>query len=479
VNSTIRRTSIALGILMLALMVNANVLAVIQNDELRARDGNRRQIIDEYDQQRGSILVGRREVAKSVATDERLRYLRVYSDGPVYAPVTGYYSVYGATGIEKAEDTLLSGDDDSLFVDRLTTLFSGRQPQGGNVILTLDAEAQRAAFDGLAGQEGAVAAIDPRTGAVLALSSSPSFDPNVLASHDPTEVSQSYERLRKDPGDPLINRSIQQVYPPGSLFKVVVSAAALSSGEYTPETEIPGPAVLDLPDTSATIANFDDSACLDGRVTLTEALAVSCNTAFARIGLELGDDALREQAEAFGFNEPLEIPLTVAPSVYPNDLNAPQTAQSAIGQFDVRATALQMAMVGAGVANDGVVMKPYLVAEQQAPDLSALSITEPEPLSRAVSSEVAGELSDMMVTVVTSGTGGSAAIPGVSVGGKTGTAQDGNRPPHVWFMAFAPAEDPQVAVAVIVENGGRLGEDATGGAVAGPIAREVMEAVLQ
>lgn len=478
-NSTIRRTAIALGLLMLALMVNANVLAVIQNDELRARDGNRRQIIDEYDQQRGSLLVGRKAVAKSVATDERLRYLRVYSDGPVYAPVTGYYSVYGATGIEKAEDALLSGDDDRLFVDRLTTLFSGQQPQGGNVILTLDAEAQRAAYDGLAGQEGAVAAIDPRTGAILALASSPSFDPNLLASHDPTEVSNSYERLRKDPGDPLLNRAIQQVYPPGSLFKVVVSAAALSSGEYTPETEIPGPAVLDLPDTSATISNFDDSICLDGKVTLTEALAVSCNTAFARIGLELGDDALREQAEAFGFNEALEIPLEVVPSIYPDDLNAPQTAQSAIGQYDVRATALQMAMVGAGVSNDGVVMKPYLVAEEQAPDLSALSITEPEPLSRAVSSEVAGELRDMMVTVVTSGTGGSAAIPGISVGGKTGTAQDGNRPPHVWFMAFAPAEDPQVAVAVIVENGGRLGEDATGGAVAGPIAREVMEAVLQ
>ena len=478
-NATIRRTALALGVLILALMVNANVIAIIQNDELRARDGNRRQIIDEYDQQRGSILVGRRAVARSISTDERLRYLRVYSEGPMYAPVTGYYSVYGATGIEKSENELLTGEDDRLFVDRLTTLFSGQQQQGGNVVLTLDAEAQRAAFEGLDGQEGAVAAIDPTTGAVLALASSPSFDPNLLASHDPTEVSDNYERLRKNPGDPLLNRSIQQVYPPGSLFKVVVSAAALSSGEYTPDTEVPGPAVLDLPDTSATIGNYFDGPCLGGSVTLTEALAISCNTAFARIGLDLGDEALREQAERFGFNERLDIPLSVAPSIYPSDLNAPQTAQSAIGQFDVRSTPLQMAMVSAGVANDGVVMTPYLVAEERAPDLSALSITEPEPLSRAVSSEVAGELRDMMVTVVSNGTGGSAAIPGVSVGGKTGTAQDGNRPPHVWFMAFAPAEDPQVAVAVIVENGGRLGDAATGGAVAGPIAREVMEAVLQ
>ena len=182
----------------------------------------------------------------------------------MYAPVTGYYSVYGATGIEKAENDLLTGNDDRLFVDRLTTLFSGQQQQGGNVVLTLDAEAQRAAFEGLDGQEGAVVAIDPRTGAILALASSPSFDPNLLASHDPTEVSDNYERLRKDPGDPLLNRSIQQVYPPGSLFKVVVSAAALSSGEYTPDTEIPGPAVLDLPETSATIGNYFDGPCLGG-----------------------------------------------------------------------------------------------------------------------------------------------------------------------------------------------------------------------
>lgn len=478
-NATIRRTAIALGFLILALMINANVLAVIQNDELRARDGNRRQIIDEYDQQRGSILVGRKEVAKSVPTDERLRYLRVYSDGETYAPATGYYSVYGATGVEKAENDLLAGTDDRLFVDRLTTLFSGQQQQGGTVVLTLDADAQRAAFEGLNGQEGAVVALDPRTGAILAMASTPSFDPNLLASHDPTEVSDNYDELRKDPGDPLLNRSIQQVYPPGSLFKVVVSAAALSSGDYTPETEIPGPAVLELPETTATISNFDDAPCLDGEVTLTEALALSCNTAFARVGLDLGDDALRDQAEKFGFNERLDTPLAVAPSIYPSDLNAPQTAQSAIGQYDVRATAMQMAMVGAGVSNDGVVMTPYLIAEERAPDLSALSITEPKVMSRAVSPEVAQELKDMMVTVVSKGTGGSATIPGFSVGGKTGTAQDGNRLPHVWFMAFAPAEDPQVAVAVIVENGGDAGADATGGAVAGPIAREVMEAVLQ
>ena len=478
-NATIRRSTLVMGVLMLALIINVNVLAVIQDDELRARDGNSRQIIEEYDHQRGSIVVGRRAIAESVPTRDRLKYLRKYSDGPLYAPVTGYYSLYGATGIEKSDNDLLAGTDDRLFVDRLTNLFTGQQPKGANVVLTLNPDAQRAAYQTLGGQAGEVVALDPQTGEVLAMVSAPSFDPNLLASHDPTEVTDNYDRLRKDPDAPLLNRATQQVYPPGSLFKVVVAAAALESGEYQPDTVIPAPASLDLPDTSANINNYDEIPCLGGSVTLQEALAISCNTAFARIGMDLGDDALRKQAEAFGFNEPLGIPIPVVPSVYPEDLDAPQTALSAIGQYDVRATATQMAMVGAGVANAGVVMTPYLVAEEQAPDLSSLSTTEPQVLSRPLSSTAADQLSEMMVSVVTNGTGTVAQIDGVTVAGKTGTAQDGTvRPPHVWFLAFAPAEDPQVVVAVIVENGGDLGDEATGGAVAAPIARAVMEAVL-
>ena len=480
-NATIRRSAWMMGLLILVLIINANVLAVVRDDALRARDGNRRQIIDEYGHQRGSILVGRRAIAKSVSTDQRLDYLRTYSDGSLYAPATGYYSIYGSTGIESYENDVLTGDDDRLFVDRLTNLFTGQQPQGGNIVLTLDADAQRAAYQGLDGQAGAVVALDPFTGAILALVSVPSFDPNLLASHDPAQVTKNYDRLREDPDSPLLNRATQQLYPPGSLFKVVVAAAALESGKYRPDAPlIPAPAVLDLPDTTAVIRNYDGAPCFGGRASLTQALAISCNTAFANVGMDLGDDALRKQAEAFGFNKSVDTPLPVVPSVYPSDLDTPQTAQSAIGQYDVRASVMQMAMVGAGVANGGAVMQPYLVAEEQAPDLSSLSVTEPEQLSRAVSPSVAGALTDMMVGVVTNGTGVNAAIPGITVAGKTGTAEDGSRrPPHVWFMSFAPAEDPQVAVAVIVENGGRLGYDATGGAVAAPIARAVMEAVLQ
>lgn len=478
-NTMIRRAAGAIAVLFFLLLLNVNYIAFLRNDSLRNREGNSRLMIEEYNHERGSILAGRRAVAKSVETEGRLRFQRLYTDGPTFAPATGYYSVYGATGIERAENSLLSGTDDRLFVDRLTNLFTGRQPQGGNVLLTLDPDAQRAAYEGLAGQRGAVVAIDPQTGAVLALVSSPSFDPNVLASPDPSKVSHAYDALVADPGDPLLNRSTSQVYPPGSLFKVVVSAAALSSGRYTPDTTVPAPAVLDLPDTDKAIHNYDGLPCFGGQATLTQALAISCNTAFARVGMDLGDDVLRAQAEAFGFNQAFSIPLPVVASVYPEDLNVPQTAMSAIGQYDVRATPMQMAMVAAGVANQGVVMSPYLVAEEQAPDLSTLSQTEPQEMSRAVTPGVAAQLTAMMVNVVTNGTGGNAAIPGVAVAGKTGTAQDGNRPPHVWFMSFAPAQDAQVAVAVIVENGGRLGNQATGGAVAAPIARAVMEAVLR
>lgn len=478
-NGTIRRTAVVIGLLFAALMVNVTVIAVVQADGLLSRPGNGRLIIDQYNLDRGSIVVGRRAVAKSVATGGRLRYQRVYPDKGLYSAITGYYSLYGATGIEQTNNDLLAGNDSRLFVDRLTNLFTGRQTQGGNVVLTINADAQRAALRGLAGQRGAVVALDPRTGAVLAMASSPTFDPNPLASHDPETVTKSYNALVKDPQQPLLDRPIHQVYPPGSLFKVIVAAAALSSGKYTPNSPLPAPARLPLPGTTASINNYDFLPCFGGTATMTQALAISCNTAFAGLGMKLGPDALRKQAEAFGFNQAFSIPLAVVPSIFPRNLNVPQTAQSAIGQFNVRATPMQMAMVAAGVANGGVVMKPYVVASEQAPDLSTLSATQPQVLSRAVSPTVASQLTSMMVAVVNDGTGTNAAIPGIQVAGKTGTAQDGNRNPHVWFIAFAPAQDPQVAVAVIVENGGKLGNLATGGAVAAPIARNVMKAVLQ
>jgi peptidoglycan glycosyltransferase len=261
---------------------------------------------------------------------------------------------------------------------------------------------------------------------------------------------------------------------------VITSAAALAHG-YTPATRIPSPTVLDLPGTTANLKNFGGESCGDGRTTtLLDALRISCNTAYGALGMRLGQDVVREQAEAFGFGDTnLLLPQRVADSVFPTDLTKAQTAQSSIGQYDVRVTPLQMAMVAAGIGNNGDVMRPYLVKQVFAPDLSTLSKADPELYTHAVSESVAAALRTMMMAVVSDGTGTRARIPGVQVAGKTGTAQHAvGEPPHAWFIGFAPAVNPVVAVAVVIEDGGSLGSDATGGKLAAPIAQAVMAKVL-
>jgi len=469
------------------LLVQANWVQVVKAKDYRNDSRNKRVLLRTYDRERGPIVIGvgkdRQAVAKSVVTKDPLKYLRTYPGGPSYAPVTGFASlVYGYTGIESQESTVLSGEDDRLFVRRLSDYVTGRQIAGGSIVLTLNREAQQAAYDGLAGKVGAVVALNPRTGAVLAMASSPSYDPTGLSSHDPSRIRSSYKALVNSPLDPLVNRTVEQRYSPGSTFKVITAAAALGQG-MTPTT------VLDAPPSQSfgpgrPIRNFAGETCgSNSKQTLAQALATSCNTAFAILGTKVGQDALEKQAAAFGFGRTdLRLPQRVAKSIVTADadkLPLVFLAQSAIGQKDVTATPLQMAMVAAGVANGGQVMRPYLVQEVQAPDLSRLELTSPELYSRAVSPTVASQLSAMMQGVVAGGTGGGAAIPGVAVGGKTGTAQGvAGQPPNVWFIGFAPANDPQVAVAVFLDRRSGFGADATGGRLAAPIAQAVMRAVL-
>ncbi|RJK94724.1 peptidoglycan D,D-transpeptidase FtsI family protein [Vallicoccus soli] len=484
-NRPLRRMGAVVMLLFAVLLVNVNYLQAFRADDLRNRPGNSRTILEEYDRERGPILVDGRAVADSVATDDQLRYLRRYPSGPLFAHATGYYSyVYGAAGVERAENDVLAGNDDRLFVRRLGNLITGEEVQGGAVSLTLDPAAQQAAAEGLDGRKGAVVALDPTTGAILALVSSPTYDPNALSSHDGGAIRGAYEQLTADEDQPLLDRALRETYPPGSTFKLVTAAAALESGRYDPDSEVPGPAELDLPLTDVGLPNSDRAQCTPGSdtTTLTNALRRSCNSSFGAVGLDLGADALREQAQAFGFGqEDRTVPLTTATSAFPEDPDAPQTAQSAIGQFDVRATPLQVAMVAAGIANNGVVMEPYLVDQVQAPDLSVLDRTEPEELSAAVSPEVAAELRAMMVEVVEEGTGTNGQLDGVTVAGKTGTAQQGEgEPPHAWFTSFAPAgpgETARVAVAVVIEDGGGEAE-ISGNRLAAPIAQDVMAAVL-
>jgi peptidoglycan glycosyltransferase len=483
VNAPIRRLSGVVALLFCALLVSSTAIQFFQSKSLQERPGNRRTLLADYARERGQILVGGTPVAKSVPTKDELKWLRTYPQGELYSHVTGYYSfTYGAGGgLEGADNDLLSGSSDTLFYRRVTDILTGKEQTGASLELTINPAAQKAAEQALGDQRGAVVALDPSNGEILALVSHPAYDPSVLSSHDTRKVQAAWERLNADKGRPMVDRAIGgDLYPPGSTFKVVTAAAALESGKFTEESQIPGPATLDLPQTSVNLPNDDHRPCGPGNKTsLKHALVVSCNTAFGWLGMELGADALRSQAAKFGFGDKLEIPMSVTPSRVPDELNEPQTAQSAIGQYDVRVTPLQMAMVSAAVANNGVVMQPHLVRRVLSSDLEVIDQPDPVQLSQAVSPDSAAALTRMMEGVVTSGTGTAAQIPGVDVAGKTGTAQHGKGlAPHAWFISFAPAQGAKVAVAVVVEDGGKLGNEAFGGKVAAPIAKSVMQAVL-
>ncbi|MBA3339029.1 MAG: penicillin-binding protein 2 [Geodermatophilaceae bacterium] len=480
-NAPVRKIAISVLVLFTLLILNANVIQVIQADSLRTDPGNTRILIDEYSRQRGSIVVAGEPIATSVPTDDTLQYLRQYPAGPLYAPATGSYSlIFGPSAIERTENDLLAGSDDRLLVRRITDLFTGRDPKGGNVVLTLNPAAQQAAFDALQGVTGAAVALDPNTGAILAMVSTPSYDPNLLSSHDPAAIRDYAAQLDAAEVDPRLNRATQDNFPPGSIFKTIISAAALSDG-YTPQTMIPAPDVLDLPGSSATLQNFGGETCSgSGQQSLIDALTISCNTAFAQLGITLGEDRVREMAAGFGIDGTgFSMPLPVVGSQIGDIESEAALAQSSVGQRDVRVTPMQAAMIASCIANDGQLMAPYLVSEVQGPDLSALDEASPEVFSSPITADVANSLTTMMVSVVDHGTGRPAGIDGVEVAGKTGTAQiaEGVNP-HTWFIGFAPANDPQVAVAVFVANGGNSSSEATGGQVSAPIARAIMEAVL-
>lgn len=487
-NRAVSRIAIV-GFVMFALLFGSTSwIQFVTADSLNSNSLNTRQILDQLARDRGPILVDGTPIAYSEPVDDKYKYQRKYGakgfDPDAYAAVTGYYSVVsGASGIERAMGDYLSGDADALFYDKIGSLFTGEQPRGAAVELTIDPKVQQAAWDGLGNQKGAAVAIDPSTGKILALVSTPGFDPNKLASHDTKAAAAAYGAINNDSSRPAYNRAIAgNLYPPGSTFKIIDAAAALESGKYTPDTELNGPAALTIPQTSRPIKNSHPGPCRNnGRPTLAQSLAESCNTSFAQLGMDLGEDALRTQAEKFGFGQDLDIPLKVTPSQFPTDLNPPQLAQSAIGQYEVKATPMQMAMVAAGIANGGSMMKPQLVDRVlNANTLEKISQTRPQELSRPVSKDTAAQLTTMMEGVVTDGTAGVAQIPGVKVAAKTGTAQHAEgAAPHAWFVSFAPATNPKIAVAVVVENGGNAGNEAYGATVAGPIAKSMMEAVVE
>ncbi|MCH0566816.1 MULTISPECIES: penicillin-binding protein 2 [unclassified Streptomyces] len=489
-NKPLRRIAIFCGLLVLTLLIRDNWLQYAKADSLASDSKNRRVTIARYSTPRGDIVVDGEPVTGSAKTSKSglndLEYKRTYVNGPMWAPVTGYASqAFGANQLESLEDGILTGNDDRLFFRNTLDMITGKQTKGGNVVTTLDAAAQSAAYNGLKkqGAKGAVVALEPSTGKILALASYPSYDPSVFAGNS-NDDAEAWKKLQKkyDPDDPMLNRALRETYPPGSTFKVVTASAALENGLYgdaDSKTDSPLPWIM--PGTSTPLNNEGNIPCKNA--TMREALRVSCNTVFGKIGADLGQDKMREEAEKFGFNAEQFTPVRSSASVFSKDLNASQTALSSIGQFNTAATPLQMAMVASAIANDGKLMKPYMIDQLQSSNLDQVSKTQPEELSQPLSPKNAQILQSMMETVVTSGTGTNARIDGVTVGGKTGTAQHGvenSENPYAWFISYAKVGDNSspVAVAVVIEDEDANRGDISGGGLAAPIAKKVMQAVI-
>ncbi|MFE7742815.1 peptidoglycan D,D-transpeptidase FtsI family protein [Nocardia sp. NPDC057455] len=485
-NTPLRRVAVAVMVMVVALLANATYVQVIKADDLRSDPRNSRVLLDEYARQRGQISAGGTVLAGSIATDDRYKYLRTYPSEPAaYAPVTGFYSMqYGSTGLERAEDSVLNGSDSQLFGSRLVDLISGRDPRGGNVLTTLNPLMQQVAYDQMTskGYTGSVVAIEPSTGKILTMVSTPSYDPNLLSGHDGARGTQAWETLSADPDHPMLNRAISQTYPPGSTFKVVVTAAALANGVATPDDQFTAAPNFTPPGTSTPMENYNGTTCgPNPTASLFEAFRRSCNTAFAELGIKVGAADLKDEAAAFGVGPHRGIPMPVAESTVGPISDDAALAQSSIGQRDVALTPLQNAVVAATIANGGVRMEPYLVDQLQGPDLSELTKTKPVSVGQAVSADVASTVTNLMIASE-SNTSGGGQTP-YQIASKTGTAEHGtnprNTPPHAWYIAFAPAQNPKIAIAVIVENGGDRALAATGGSVAAPVARAVLDAGIR
>lgn len=480
-NRQIRIIAFAALILFGVAFLNLNWVQLINAQQLANNPANQRVLLKEYAIERGPIIsADNQNLAVSQKTpNDNLKFLRSYPPGSMFAHITGYYSlVYGRGGLESSFNQQLTGQGGRLSMQSLSDQLLGQGQVGDSIVLTINSQLQQVATAALAGHKGAVVALDPATGAILAMVSSPSFDPNPLSSHSQTSIMQAWKSYQADPANPMLNRATGEAYPPGSTFKVITAAAALQNGlDLT--TNFPNATQFLPAQTNSAIKNFGGESCGGD---MTQAFTVSCNSYFAQLGTKLPQGALAQTAQSFGFGTapPLDIPDSASRLPSDADLKSPAfTAQSAIGQYNVAATPLQMALVAAAVANQGKIMKPRLVAEVRDPHDNVVQQTQPELWRQAIDPGTATTLTALMESVVSApnGTGSAAAIPGVQVAGKTGTAQTANgRPPHAWFIAFAPAQAPRIAIAVLVENGGDLGSEATGGKVSAPIARQVIMA---
>ncbi len=479
----IRRVALLVVAMFAALLCASTYITGIEAGSLRSDPRNARAIEKAYAIQRGAILVGGSPVAQSTPSHDRFDYQRTYTDGPLYAPVTGYFTLgQGSSGIESALNAQLSGQSTTGFFAQLNDALTNTKPQGQTVSTTINSAVQKAAYDALGNNTGAVVAIQPSTGKILALVSKGSYDPNALAVHDYAKVTSAYDALVRDPSQPLIDRAIAgNLYFPGSVFKLVVASAAFASGRFSPSSTLPNPLTLQLPQSSTVIHNAGGENC-GGTAAVTIALAFqdSCNVPFAELGAAVGYSRIDAMARAYGFDSVFTIPQASEASVFPATKGDEATLMlQSFGQGSVRVTPLQIALITATIANGGREETPSLIDAILNPDLSASKSFTPQTRAQPITAAIASEITTMMKSVVSQGTGTKAQIPGVAVAGKTGTAQNGPGQPYtLWFTGFAPAKNPQVAVAVVVGNGAGQGQSLFGDDVAGPIAKQVIQAAL-
>jgi penicillin-binding protein A len=482
VNRGIRRVGTGMVLLFLAVVAQLTYLQVFRAERLKDDPKNVRAFIRDVSRARGPIITVDGEiVGESVPTDDELKRQRRYPLDSLFAHVGGYQSiVFGTSGTERVYNDELIGRDLNLNISDLGGLIRG-EDRTGTVVLSLSRRAQEAARAGLAGRRGSVVALDVRTGAVVAMYSEPSYDPNPLAAHDTEAVQAVQKVLLADPRNPELARAWRERYPAGSTFKVVTATLAIESGVAPPTRVFPQLRELDLPQTNDTLENFGGNTCGG---TLEQSFVASCNTTFGQLGLDLNEQ-LAVGIERFGLNTdppPVDVNPPVVRSVGPArgsfKENQPLFAQAAIGQNEIAVTPLQMAMIAASVGNGGDMMVPHVVTEIRDSQNRVVRRIQPRVWRQSMRPDTAATLTNYMVQVVNEGTGTAAQVPGIQVAGKTGTAQVEGKDPHAWFISFAPADNPVYAVAVLVENGGDLGSEATGGRVAAPIAAQMYQVLL-
>jgi peptidoglycan glycosyltransferase len=472
VNKQIKILLAVFLVCLFGILANLSWIQIFGAESLQGNAYNKRRMVEEYAVRRGDILSSDGQVlARSIETDTQYRYQREYPLGALFADITGYDSWrYGRSGLEASYNDELLGKGPQLTVRTLGNMLLGSSKRGNTLVLTVDSRLQRAAAEALDGNKGAVVALDPKTGAVLAMVTSPTYDPNVAVPLPGRDTQTAWDALNADPDRPLFDRPTNGLYPPGSSFKVVVAAAALDLGVSTPRSEFQCDGAL--PVEGYTI--YDYGRRSHGELTFSKALVVSCNITFAQVGLRLGPRSFVQYAERFGFDKPVPFDLPTAASTVqdPDTMDDVALASASFGQGRDLATPLQMALVAAAVANGGSIMKPYLVNELQDYNGKIIEQTSPERLAKVMDEGTAETLAGMMVDAVDDGTGQAAQISGIAVAGKTGTAEVEGAEPHSWFICFAPERDPDIALAVVVENGGE------GGRTAAPIARDILETAL-